>query len=71
MLKYLHVFYKMWDAHFAVPTYNFKNHLTNFDFIFKVNIPKPDKERLITKRDGRGRIVCSSLQVLDRLNIRR
>jgi len=38
------------DAHFTVPTY---------DFFFKVNLPKANKERLIIKRDYLGRIVSS------------
>lgn len=65
MLKYLHVIYKMWDAHFTVPTYNFKNHLMNFDFIFKVNIPEPNKDRVIVERDARGRIMKSCVHKCD------
>ena len=52
MLKYTHVIYKMWDAHFTVPT---------LDFIFKVAIPKANKERLIMERDMMGRILSSKV----------
>ncbi len=48
-------FHKMWDAHFTVP---------QFDFIFKVNIPEPNKERLIIQRDALGRIVKSQVPVI-------
>ena len=52
MLKYTHEFYKMRDAHFTVPT---------LDFIFKVSIPKANKERLIIERDMMGRILSSKV----------
>ncbi len=58
MIEYTNVV-KSCDAHFTVPTYNFQNHLMNFDFDFKVNIPKPNKERSITERDSLGRILRS------------
>jgi hypothetical protein len=51
MLKYNYGV-KNWDAHFVVPT---------FDFSFKINIPKPNKERIILKRDNLGRIVNSTV----------
>lgn len=41
-----------WDLHFTVPT---------FDFYFKVMIPQARKERVITERDGMGRIVVSKV----------
>jgi len=47
MLKYSHGF-KNWDSHFTVPT---------FDFYFKLQIPKPNKERIIIERDLLGRII--------------
>ena len=51
MLKYSHECLNG-DAHFTVPT---------FDFYFKFPIPKPNKERIISKRDGLGRIVSSEV----------
>jgi len=43
--------------YFTVPT---------FDFFFKVNLPKANKERLIIDRDYLGRIVASKVpEVLD------
>ena len=41
------------DSLFAVP---------QFDFYFRVNIPKANKERLIMERDYLGRIVVSKVQ---------
>ncbi len=61
MIESHHEFYKMWGTHFTVPTYNFMNRLMNFDFVFKVNIPEPNKERLILERDAKGRIIKSKL----------
>jgi len=52
MIEYTHGV-KNWDAHFTVPT---------LDFIFKVAIPKANKDRLITKRDSHGRIVSSRVE---------
>lgn len=48
MLKYSHVKCLMWDVQFGIPT---------FDFYFKLNISKPQRERVITGRDELGRIV--------------
>ncbi len=58
MIEYTNVV-KSCDAHFTVPTYNFQNHLMNFDFYFKIKIPEPNKDRLITERDNLGRILHS------------
>ena len=52
MLKLAHVIVKNGDAHFTVPT---------LDFIFKVVIPKANKERLIMERDMMGRILSSKV----------
>lgn len=43
-----------WDRLFTVPT---------FDFFFKLILPKPNKERIILKRDNLGRIVASKTPV--------
>ena len=61
MLKYIHEFTQSRDAHFTVPTYNFMNHFMNFDFIFKVSIPEPNKDRMIVERGARGRIMKSCI----------
>ena len=50
MLKCSYEFYKMWDTHFTVPT---------FEFYFKFPIPKPNKERIIFERDRLGKIKSS------------
>lgn len=50
MLRFSHEFHPVWDAHFTVPT---------LDFIFKVNIPEPNKDRRIIERDKLGRILHS------------
>ncbi len=52
VLKYYNYGVKNWDAHFTIPT---------FDFIFKVAIPKANKERLIMERDMMGRILSSKV----------
>lgn len=52
MLKYTHVIGKNGDAHFTVPT---------LDFIFRVAIPKANKDRLIMERDMMGRILSSKV----------
>jgi hypothetical protein len=41
-----------WDSLFTVP---------QFDFYFKIAIPKANKERLITERDEWGRIIHSAV----------
>lgn len=51
MLKYAHGI-KNWDAHFTIQT---------FDFYFKINLPKANKERLIIGRDKFGRILFSKV----------
>ncbi len=52
MLKYYHESTFVWDIHFSVP---------QFEFFFKVAIPKANKERLIMERDSLGRIVFSKV----------
>lgn len=52
MLEYFYVSLKSRDAHFTVP---------QFEFIFKVAIPKANKERLIMERDMMGRILSSKV----------
>jgi len=49
MIKYAHESFSG-DAHFGIPT---------FDFYFKFSIPKPNRERIITKRNSMGQIVHS------------
>lgn len=51
VLKYFHEPIG-WDAHFAIPT---------FDFYFKFQLPKPIKERIILERDELGRILTSKV----------
>jgi hypothetical protein len=51
MLKYTHESF-CGDTHFTVPT---------FDFFFKFNTPKPNKERFIVERGDLGRIVKSTI----------
>lgn len=51
MLKYEHESLCR-DMHFSVP---------QFDFYFKVAIPKENKERLIMERDMMGRILSSKV----------
>lgn len=55
MINYAYVIGKNGDAHFTVP---------QFDFYFKVAIPKANKERLITARDKFGRILSSKCHKL-------
>lgn len=45
--------------HFSVP---------QFDFVFKVAIPKANKERLIVERDMMGRIVKSQVPAIINYN---
>ena len=52
VLKLLQYVFTFRDTNFTIPT---------FYFYFKVNIPKPNKERIITQRDRLGRIVAGSL----------
>jgi hypothetical protein len=49
MIKYLHESFCR-DAHITIPT---------FDFSFKINIPTPNKARIILERDKTGKIVSS------------
>lgn len=58
MLKYTYGI-KNWDMHFSVP---------QFEFIFKVAIPKANKERLIMERDMLGRIVKSQVPAIINYN---
>jgi hypothetical protein len=51
VLKWLHGSISR-DGHFAIP---------QFDFYFKVVLPKANKERLIMERDYLGRIVSSKV----------
>jgi len=60
MLKLSHVVGKNGDMHFSVPA---------FDFMFKVTIPKPNKDRLIVQRDMSGRILASRVpKIYDRFS---
>jgi hypothetical protein len=43
--------YGNWDIQASFPT--------SFDFKLDIDIPAPRKERIIVKRDGKGRIVNS------------
>jgi hypothetical protein len=52
MLESSHVTALVRDGHFAIP---------QFDFYFKVALPKVNKERLIMERDYLGRIVSSKV----------
>jgi len=55
MIKYTQDGNFVQDSLFTVP---------QFDFYFKVNIPKANKERLIMERDYLGRIVTSKVPEL-------
>jgi hypothetical protein len=59
MVKYVYEFYKMWDAHFTVP---------QFEFYFKVTIPKANKEKLILQRNELGQIVKSQVPAIINYN---
>lgn len=63
MIKLIHDFFFMRDTHFTLPTYNSERSRMNFEFFFKFPIPKANKERIITERDGLGRIVSSKAVV--------
>lgn len=43
------------DTYLTVPT---------FDFYFKVMLPKANKERIILKRDGFGRIISTAVPTI-------
>lgn len=60
MLEYKNVIFKSRDMHSSVP---------QFDFIFKVVIPKANKERLIIERDSMVRIVISKVLNIDYLGL--
>ena len=68
MLKSSHEFIGSRDTHFTVPIYpeyfDSAQHRRTFDFFFKVNIPKVNKERIITERDDFGRILSSKVPEL-------
>jgi hypothetical protein len=61
MLNCTYEFLKLRDTHFGIPTYNSERSRTNFDFYFKFQIPKPNKERLIVQIDELGRIIKTKL----------
>lgn len=53
MLNYIHELnFRSRDSHSTVPT---------FDFYFKLKIPNPNKERIITERDRLGKILNSKI----------
>jgi hypothetical protein len=53
--------YGNWDVQASLPT--------SFDFKLDVDIPAPRKERIIVKRDNKGRIVNSKPpEMLDNLD---
>lgn len=54
MLKSSHVTAFVWDSLFTVPQFN---------FYFKVALPKLNKERVILERDDLGRIVVSKTPI--------